>query len=174
MKYLIYTLLVLFFTNCENPKESTDDGVSEQSPDTPMIRANDDSDARYGREIAREGAVPANTILEHLRDKDSLDLKIRGEITSVCQKKGCWMMMDIGNEEKMRISFKDYGFFVPKDIDGQYAVVEGVVRKETTDVATLQHFAQDAGKSESEIEAITEPEENLVFVAEGVIIEQKL
>ena len=81
------------------------------------------------------------------------------------------MMMDLGANEKMRVTFKNYGFFVPKDMDGESAVVEGVVKKEITDVATLQHYAQDAGKDASEVATITEPEENLVFIAEGVIFD---
>jgi len=37
-------------------------------------------------------------------------------------------------------------------------------------VATLRHYAEDAGKSKEEIEKITEPETNLMFLADGVLI----
>jgi hypothetical protein len=46
-----------------------------------------------------------------------------------------------------------------------------VAVKEMVSVEDLRHLAEDAGKSEAEIEAITHPREELTFVAEGVIIQ---
>ena len=46
----------------------------------------------------------------------------------------------------MRVTFKDYGFFVPKKSAGYIAIVQGEVRKEWVDVETLRHYAEDAGK----------------------------
>jgi hypothetical protein len=172
MKYLICSLFAIIITSCEGKKANYEEGnrakpISEESDE--IIK--DYSYKSFGDSISRKGAVPANTVAALMGKQDSLKVKIRGEITEVCQKKGCWMMMDIGNDEKMRISFKDYGFFVPKDIDGQYAIVEGVAKKTVLDIPTLRHYAQDAGKDPSEVESISEPEENFVFVAEGVIVE---
>ena len=52
-------------------------------------------------------------------------IKVNGEVASVCKKKGCWMKMDMGEGNNMRITFKDYGFFVPLDCDGKVATIEG-------------------------------------------------
>ena len=103
------------------------------------------------------------------KDKDSINVKLSGEITGVCQMKGCWMTMNVGDEE-LRITFKDYGFFVPKNSSGNEAVIEGALYKKLVDVEMLKHYAEDAGKPEEEIEAITEPELQFVFEASGVII----
>jgi len=40
----------------------------------------------------------------------------------------------------------------------------------TVGVAQLHHYAQDAGKSQAEIEKITEPEVSLVYDARSVIV----
>jgi hypothetical protein len=48
--------------------------------------------------------------------------------------------------------------------------MKGWATKETVDVATLRHYAEDAGKSKEEIAKITEAETNLMFLAEGVQI----
>jgi hypothetical protein len=37
-------------------------------------------------------------------------------------------------------------------------------------VEELKHLAEDAGKSKEEIEAITEPKEELKFLATGVLL----
>ena len=81
------------------------------------------------------------------------------------------MNLDVPNAEPMRVTFKDYGFFVPKDIDDKREViVQGVAKYETTDVETLRHYAEDEGLSQEEINKITEPKTELVFIADGVLI----
>ena len=37
-------------------------------------------------------------------------------------------------------------------------------------VEHLKHYAQDAGKSKEEIAKITEPKDELTFIADGVIV----
>ena len=59
---------------------------------------------------------------------------------------------------------------MPKDATGKTAVVQGQAKVDTVDVATLRHYAEDAGKPKEEIEAITEPEVQLSFEADGVIL----
>ena len=78
--------------------------------------------------------------------------------------------MRVNDEQSMHVSFKDYGFFVPKDIDGKETVIEGYAYIETMSVDDLKHYAEDEGKTVEEIDAITEPETNLSFVADGVIV----
>ena len=72
----------------------------------------------------------------------------------------------------MRIRFKDYGFFMPKDCSGKEVIFEGKAFYDTTTVEMLKHYAMDGGKSKEEIEKITEPEINLSFLASGVLLKQ--
>jgi hypothetical protein len=78
--------------------------------------------------------------------------------------------IDLGNNQSMMVRFKDYAFFVPKDASGRKTVVEGRAFREVLSVETLRHYAEDAGKSKEEIEAITAPETRLSFEANGVLI----
>ena len=87
--------------------------------------------------------------------------------------KGCWMTVKTGETETMRVTFQDYGFFVPKDsVSGRNTIFEGKAFKSVTSVEMLKHYAQDEGKSSDEIKAITEPKEEYTFVATGVLIEE--
>jgi hypothetical protein len=52
--------------------------------------------------------------------------------------------------------------------------LEGLAQKTVTDVESLRHYAEDAGKSKQEIEAITQPKEEFTFVTTGVIIKEKV
>lgn len=124
----------------------------------------------YGDKTTADGAIPASSIASKMKGLDSLEIKLIGTVTSVCQNKGCWLQIDIGEGKTMRVRFKDYGFFVPKNISGKKVVLDGHVRIDTTSVAQLRHFAEDAGMSKAEIEKITEPETNLNYEARSVIV----
>jgi len=126
----------------------------------------------FGETITKEGAVSPADLIAAMEDKTEIEkIKVTGEVSAVCKKKGCWMKMDMGDESDMRITFKDYGFFVPLDCDGKVATIEGKAYIQETSVEDLRHYAEDAGKSKEEIAAITEPLRELTFEATGVIIE---
>jgi hypothetical protein len=124
----------------------------------------------FGDKINADGAIDGQIFLKNIEGKDSLDTKIEATIQSVCQKKGCWMNVDLGEGKSMMVRFKDYGFFVPKDASGRKAVMDGRAFREILSVDMLRHYAEDAGKSKEEIEKITEPETRLSFEASGVLI----
>lgn len=71
----------------------------------------------------------------------------------VCQKKGCWMILKEG-ETAIRVTFKDYGFFVPKEILGKTVTVEGLLEEKVVSEKEERHYAKDAGKSKAEIAKI--------------------
>ena len=127
----------------------------------------------FGEKIKLDGAIEGASFLKQIDGKDSLLIKISAPIVNVCQKKGCWMNVDLGEGKQMMVRFKDYGFFVPKDADGKIAVIDGVAFREVLSVDMLRHYAEDAGKSKEEIEKITEPETRLSFEASGVLIYKK-
>lgn len=167
MKKLWILPLLMLAVACSNEKANEADSVATEQSAAP---SNEVSIAVFGEKITEEGALDIVSVASSMEGKDSLNVKLTGTVDKVCQVKGCWMTMGYGQGESMRISFRDYGFFVPKDIDGKDVVVEGTVYMETTSVDDLKHFAEDEGLSEEEIAKITEPETALTFVADGVIV----
>jgi hypothetical protein len=74
-------------------------------------------------------------------------LKTRGVVARACQKKGCWMELQPEGESKgVRVTFKDYGFFVPTDSMGAKAVVEGIVEIKKLSEQDAQHLASEGAK----------------------------
>ena len=129
-----------------------------------------EKESAFGDDISEGKIISSDLVIKTMGDNESMELRVEGEIKEVCQSKGCWLTMDLGNGESMRVTFKDYSFFVPKDSPGFSAIIEGVAQIEEQSVATLQHYAEDEGKSKEEIESITDPVKTLTFVASGVVI----
>lgn len=124
----------------------------------------------FGKKIDDKKAIEASTLPDKMGTEEAMHAKVTGTVESVCQVKGCWMKVKMDNGETMRVMFKDYAFFIPKDIAGKTVVFEGEAQKKTVPVEHLQHYAQDAGKSKEEIAKITEPKQELTFIADGVIV----
>ncbi|MFT4754789.1 MAG: hypothetical protein ACI85Q_002351 [Salibacteraceae bacterium] len=103
-------------------------------------------------------------------DGNPKDLILTTKITAACQQKGCWMTINAGGEE-VRVSFKDYDFFVPLDSEGHQATVNGTLFYDTLSVDQLKHFAMDANASEDSIQSITEPVLTLSYEATGVYVD---
>ncbi len=167
---LFVSALALLSACKSNTKEG--DTATESGTDTVAVQEEIQATENhyYGDSITEDNAVSTTELLALMQGKDSVNLKLTGIATSSCQKKGCWMKMDMGDGKEIRVSFKDYGFFVPKNLNGEQAIVEGVAFVDTIDVPFLKHLAEDAGKSKEEIAAITEPEISVNFTANGVII----
>ncbi len=164
MKYIsiLFAAAIFSLTSCGN---SADGKPSADSAKKDSIQG-----AYYGDSISPAGAIKATEVKATLGNHDSLAMKVEGKIVDVCQKKGCWMNIQLPNSETMRVTFKDYGFFVPKDAGGKTVIVDGYAYNDTTTVAQLRHYAEDGGKTKEEIEKITKPEVAVSFEARGVII----
>ncbi len=127
----------------------------------------------YGDTINATGAVDMAKFAELAATQDSIPVKLDCEIITSCVKKGCWMDVKMAGDQTMKVHFRDYGFFVPTSgLEGKNAVIAGYALKEVTDVATLRHYAEDAGQSKEECEKITAADTSWTFMADGVLIRE--
>jgi len=128
---------------------------------------------KFGEEVKPGDVKPAAKMEAAMGDKKTVDMKIEGKVLDVCKKKGCWMTLAMPNGDPMRVTFKDYAFFMPMDIVGKKVVLDGLAKKQTISVETLRHYAEDAKKTPEEIAKITDPKKELAFEAKGVVILDK-
>ncbi|WP_299254706.1 DUF4920 domain-containing protein [uncultured Lacinutrix sp.] len=127
----------------------------------------------FGEEIIADDAIDAKSMAEHYKAMnvgDSINSKMIAKVDAVCQSKGCWMKLDLDNGEQVMVKFKDYGFFMPKNIAGQEVIVNGKAYVNEVPVEELRHYAEDAGKSTEEIALITESKKTYSFEADGVLL----
>lgn len=165
-KVLLFLLVVTGLFAC-NQKT-----VGDKSTDA--TEAKENATNHFGEKISADGALAFDELVSKMEGSDSMLVKVRGKVEDVCQAKGCWMNIVSDNTDaKMFVKFKDYGFFMPKDIAGEEVIMEGYAYREITSVDELRHYAEDKGKSAEEIAAITEPKEEFKFMASGVILLEK-
>ena len=131
--------------------------------------------ASFGEKITDADVISAEEMrikFKNLKKGDTLNIKFTSTINEVCKKKGCWMKLDLGEEQESMVRFKDYGFFMPLNADNKEVVVNGKAFVTEISVDELQHYAKDAGKSEEEIAKIIEPKYTYAFEADGVLMKK--
>jgi hypothetical protein len=161
----LLALLFLTFSSCKDSGAQSENS-QEQSAKTAQEYVS------FGAQIDAENAIDAAAMMalySDLKEGDTIAAKFQAPVNSVCKMKGCWMRLAMGEQEAF-VKFKDYGFFVPKYLSEVEVVVSGKAYVSKTSVDDLKHFAQDAGKPQDEIDAITEPELSLDFMADGVLV----
>lgn len=98
----------------------------------------------FGAVFALKETRPLAQVLAGAKEfKDPV--QVSGEVDSVCQKKGCWMVVKDG-EVQARILMKDHAFTVPMDTKGKPVVVEGTIEARTFNEAQVKHLEKDAGR----------------------------
>ncbi len=107
----IYFILLTAAVSCANPdvKETTTVVATETNGEGKNTYVS------YGAKIDDNGAVSINELNSKIATVDTLVVKVESTINQTCTKKGCWMKVDLGDENEMMVRFKDYGFFVPTE-----------------------------------------------------------
>lgn len=83
-------------------------------------------------------------LLDNPGDYVDSAVRVDARISQVCQKKGCFMIATAG-DKAVRISFRDYAFFVPTDTGGKTVTLTGTVIERVISEEQAAHFRQDAG-----------------------------
>ncbi len=150
---------------------------SEQAADAPEAAATDALTPYdvYGETFSDEGAVPVQAVVAERDHYLGRSVKIEGTVAEVCQMAGCWLTLQTGDGDNIRILVArkengDYAFTVPKDISGRRVVVQGMLAEETLLEGTQRHLAEDAGRAVDN-ETLT-PTTELQVTAQGVLVEK--
>ena len=129
----------------------------------------------FGETIDTTGAISFESLLSQMASADSIETKVNGTVSAVCQTKGCWMDLVSAQDTtktELFVQFKDYGFFVPLNADNKEVIVNGYAFVDVVTVDELKHYAKDAGKSKDEIAKIKKPEVTYSFTSTGVYIKK--
>jgi len=134
--------------------------------------ANDDKHvSTFGKKVTISHSISIEHAINDFNKLKSKEILIEGVVSKVCEAKGCWMVLK-GANDSIRVTFKDYGFFVPKDIDEKAVQAQGVLSEAVMNISEARHFAKDAGQSDAEVQHIKQKSKEYRFIATAVKILQ--
>ncbi|MCR9095158.1 MAG: DUF4920 domain-containing protein [bacterium] len=121
----------------------------------------------FGAGITLDATQPLSQVMAEPTRHTEDAVLVRARISDVCQRKGCWTILR-DEDTTVRVRFADYGFFLPKDVSGREALVEGRVTIRTMSEREARHFAEETKGGRPE--EIHGPQQEVGFVATGVRI----
>lgn len=122
---------------------------------------------KFGGEVAKTPATSLAAITSNFGQYEGKTVVVEAVPQKVCEKKGCWMTISDGKQE-IRTVFKNYGFFVPKEVVGKKVKMQGVMEKKMISAAKLRHFMKDGGAPQSEIDKVKEGQVQYQFTADAL------
>jgi hypothetical protein len=123
----------------------------------------------YGAALAPAQPIAIAQLLATPEQYRSGPVTVEGHVRKACTRKGCWMELAAGQEagsQGARVTFKNYGFFVPTDSAGAQARVQGTVEVDTLSAAAVRHYEEEGAVFAAKKPDGTAPEVRLV--ASGV------
>jgi hypothetical protein len=98
------------------------------------------------------GSSPTVGLADVLKAPDKFaeqSVLVEGDVRRACTRKGCWMELSEGADASApgcRVTFKDYGFFVPTDSAGSKARVEARVESKQLKPELVAHMESEGAK----------------------------
>ncbi|HEY0709167.1 MAG TPA: DUF4920 domain-containing protein [Polyangia bacterium] len=143
-------------------KPGQEASVAQTSPGTAAAPAAERK--RYGAALAPGEAVAIADVLAKPEAFTARTVTVEGHVRKACTRKGCWMELGARDQATpgARITFKDYGFFVPTDSAGAEARVQGSVQLDTLSAAAVRHYEEEGAVFPGKKPDGTAPEVRLV------------
>ncbi|MEM9189053.1 MAG: DUF4920 domain-containing protein [Myxococcota bacterium] len=126
-------------------EEASNEEAGEEAEGPAPLRVADDGSRVFGSEL--DDTVALTSLEDLLASPDEYHgevVKTEGEIAAVCQTMGCWMELRPDAEgPAVRVPMAGHSFFLPRDVSGKTATVQGTVEVRELDQATQEHLESE-------------------------------
>ncbi len=141
-------------------------------PSVHSVADTEDSPIKRGAPIGESPRVSLDSVLRNPDAFVGTSVIVEGNVGAVCTRKGCWMEISQKEGDKgIRVTFKDYGFFVPTDSEGLLVLAEGEVQLNPMSKDDVEHLESEGATVQNK-----QPDGSaleLAFVATGVELRKK-
>lgn len=97
----------------------------------------------------KEPGMSLQALIDRESELAGQEVRVTTRIAKVCQKKGCFFVATEG-ADTARITFADYGFFIPTDSGGKEVTLVGSFSRQPLSPEQAAHYQQDLGEKENE------------------------
>ncbi|MEM9071848.1 MAG: DUF4920 domain-containing protein [Myxococcota bacterium] len=115
----------------------------------------------FGEPLSESAPTPLAEITGDPQRFSGQTVKTEGEITQVCQRMGCWMEMRSENGPAVRVPMAGHSFFLPRDVAGRVATIEGTVAVRTLSPSERAHLESEGAQATGQA---------LQIMASGVVV----
>lgn len=126
----------------------------------------DSAVVKRGAPVSAGPAIAVAQLVASARTYTARPVIVEGVITRECTEKGCWMQVaPSADASGMRVTFKDYAFFIPQSMVGRRARMEGMTKVTTHSKAAADHLIGEGAQLQRNTDGTAT---EVQFVANGV------
>jgi hypothetical protein len=133
---------------CRSDKTGTPPAEAAASPTQDSATAQGTAPAAsakktYGEPLTAQAPVELTALVGSPEAHAGKTVVVEGVVRRACSAKGCWLELASGQDADapgFRVTFKDYGFFIPTDSAGARARVQGVVEVTEVKKSHVEHL----------------------------------
>jgi len=124
--------------DCDHPASKNTATAPTLGPHETIVR---------GEKIGKAPSIRLADLQRSPERHDGKTVVVEGTVRRACTRMGCWMEL-AGSDSGpgVRVTFKDYGFFVPVDSAGAKAKVAGTVKVTALSEAAAKHYQAEGGR----------------------------
>lgn len=170
---LVFFLISSLCAGCDLAPENTEPELVETTQQKSELDAEKETAESYGEPLSDREPTALSKLLTKPDEFADQQVLVAGKVRRVCTKKGCWMEVSESASEEgpgARVTFKDYGFFVPTTSAGKDARVEGTVVVKKIEPSHVEHLESEGGRFDKKNEDGSATEVRIV--ATGVELSQ--
>ncbi len=119
----------------------------EQLPATPSSGSGEKQS--FGKPLGTSPLVSLEKLLANPSEFHDKTVRVEGHVSRACSRKGCWMELAVDATERAarcRVTFENYGFFVPRDSAGSSARLEGRVQVTAVKPEAVKHYESEGAQ----------------------------
>ncbi|MEJ7616331.1 MAG: DUF4920 domain-containing protein [Pyrinomonadaceae bacterium] len=147
-------------------------GFVVRSQEKPAVVHKEDGVVRRGQALAGAAFVSLDNLLKEPGAYQEKIVAVEGVVERSCTNKGCWMeIAPKAGEAGMRVTFKDYGFFVPLNSQGMKVKAEGQVAIKTLSRAQADHYEGEGARLTRNADGTAH---EVTFIATGVELKKEI
>jgi Domain of unknown function (DUF4920) len=145
VRSLLALALALSAIGCERAASGSPEMASAGRTNAVSAAAGPTAERRFGGASTVEGdPVDVAQVLAAPQRYLNQNVKCAGTVARVCEAAGCWLELRAaqgeGGAQGLRVPMAGHSFFVPRDVVGRPAVVEGVLSARELNAAELAHL----------------------------------
>jgi hypothetical protein len=130
--------------------------------------------SEFGKPLTINQTTSISDILNEPQKYDGKRVLVEGKINGVCEKMGCWVMIQGANDkEPIRFKVQDGVIVFPKSVNGKSARAEGVVSVKTLSaeeqITEGQNHASETGGT-FDPATVTGPKTRIQIEGEGATV----
>ena len=148
-------------THCADELKADGSGKAGKCESLSNVKAD-----QFGAPVKGTNPISVDAAIAQFKKANQPTMLVEAKVDKVCLKKGCWMALKSKTTD-VRVTFKDYGFFVPVSLVGKTVWVEGALSEKKLSLEQTKHYVEDEGGDPSKV---TEARTDYQFVATGVLV----